>query len=107
MTKFFKEPLVQFLLLGGMIFGLYAALDDSPPVEAKNAIVISQDDARRLVAEFEATWRRPPSEPELTEIIDETIREEVYVREALSSITCSIPTSGASAKRSAWASRWA
>jgi hypothetical protein len=58
-------------------------LDDSPPVEVKNAIVISTDDARRLVAEFEATWRRPPSEAELAEIIDGTIREEVYVREAL------------------------
>ena len=79
----FKEPLVHFLLLGAVIFGLYAALDDSPPPEATNAIVISTDDARRLVAEFEATWRRPPSEAELSEIIDGTIREEVYVREAL------------------------
>jgi hypothetical protein len=79
----FKEPLVHFLLLGAVIFGLYAALDDSPPPEAQNAIVISPDDARRLVAEFEATWRRPPSEAELAEIIDGTIREEVYVREAL------------------------
>jgi hypothetical protein len=79
----FKEPLVHFLLLGAVIFGLYAALDDSPPVEATNAIVISQDDARRLAAEFEATWRRPPSEAELAGIIDAAIREEVYVREAL------------------------
>ena len=79
----FKEPLVHFFFLGAVIFGLYAALDDSPPVEAKNAIVISQDDARRLVSEFEAIWRRPPSEAELSEIIDGTIREEVYVREAL------------------------
>jgi hypothetical protein len=78
-----KEPLVYFLLLGAVIFGLYAALDDSPPPEAKNAIVISQDDAWRLMAEFETTWRRPPSEVELAEIIDATIREELYVREAL------------------------
>jgi hypothetical protein len=83
MKTFFKEPLVHFLLLGAVIFGLYAVLDDSPPSEAKNAIVISEDDARRLAAEFEATWRRPPNETELGEIIDATIREEVYVREAL------------------------
>jgi hypothetical protein len=56
MKTFFKEPLVHFLLLGAVIFGLYAVLDDSPPSEAKNAIVISEDDARRLAAEFEATW---------------------------------------------------
>jgi len=79
----FKEPLVHFLLLGAVIFGLYAALDDSPPSVAKNAIDISVEDAQRLAAEFEATWRRPPSEAELAEIIDATIREEVYVREAL------------------------
>jgi hypothetical protein len=66
MTTSFKEPLVHFLLLGAVIFGLYAALDDSPPVEATNAVVISPDDARRLVAEFEATWCRPPSEAELS-----------------------------------------
>lgn len=83
MTTILKEPLVHFLLIGAVIFGLYAVLDDSPPSEAKNAIVISDDDARRLVAEFEATWRRPPSEQELGEIIDATISEEVYVREAL------------------------
>lgn len=66
MTSFFKEPLVRFLLLGAVIFGLYAALDDSPPFDATNAIVISPDDARRLAAEFEATWCRPPSEAELS-----------------------------------------
>ena len=78
-----KEPLVHFLLLGAVIFGLYAALDDSPPSVARNAIDISVEDAQRLVAEFEATWRRPPSETELAEIIDAAVREEVYVREAL------------------------
>jgi hypothetical protein len=83
MKTFLKEPLVHFLLLGAGIFGLYASLDDSPPTIAANAIVISKDDGRRLAAEFEATWRRPPTESELAEIIDATIREEVYVREAL------------------------
>ncbi|MFZ0099821.1 MAG: peptidylprolyl isomerase [Gemmobacter sp.] len=83
MTTIHKEPLVHFFLIGAVIFGLYAVLDDSPPPQAKNAIVVSDDDARRLVAEFEATWRRPPSVQELGEIIDATIREEVYVREAL------------------------
>jgi PPIC-type PPIASE domain len=83
MLTVFKEPLLHFLMLGGVIFGLYAVLDDSPPPQEKNAIDISVEDARRLVAEFEATWRRPPSESELAEIIDASIREEVYVREAL------------------------
>jgi hypothetical protein len=83
MKTILKEPLVRFLLIGAVIFGLYALLDDSPAPQARNAIVISTDDARRLVAEFEATWQRPPSDDELGAIIDAAIREEVYVREAL------------------------
>jgi hypothetical protein len=84
MRTIFREPLLHFLLLGGVIFGLYALLDDRPPPAATNEIIISDDDARRLAAEFEATWRRPPTVEELGAIIDATIREEVYVREALS-----------------------
>ena len=83
MRTFFREPLFHFLLMGATIFGLYALLDDTPPVVAENLIAVSDDDARRLAAEFEATWRRPPSVEELGEIIDAAIREEVYVREAL------------------------
>jgi hypothetical protein len=83
MRTIFKEPLVHFLLLGAAIFGLYALLDDSPPTASKDVIIVSEDDARRLAAEFEATWRRPPKVEELTAIIGASIREEVYVREAL------------------------
>lgn len=78
-----REPLVHFFLLGAAIFGGFAALDDSSSSVAENAIVISPDDARRLVAEFEATWRRPPTVKELDHMVGQLVREEVYVREAL------------------------
>ena len=58
MRTFFREPLFHFLLMGATIFGLYALLDDTRPVVAENLIAVSDDDARRLAAEFEATWRR-------------------------------------------------
>ena len=83
MMNLIREPLVRFFLMGGAIFGLYALLDDTPPPMAAGALVVTDDDALRLVAEFEATWRRPPTVAELDFMIEDRVREEVYVREAL------------------------
>ncbi len=78
-----RDPLVHFFVLGAAIFGLFAIVDDTPPPVAANLLVIEEDDARRLAAEFEATWRRPPTVAELDYMIGQSVREEVYVREAL------------------------
>lgn len=83
MIRFLREPLVHFFLVGAAIFGLFAAVDDSPPPVAANVLEVTEYDARRLVAEFEATWRRPPTADELDYMIGQLVREEVYVREAL------------------------
>ncbi len=82
MASIFREPLLQFFLVGAVVFGLFAIFDDTPPPPAAMAIEITADDARRLVGEFEATWRRPPQPDELDRLIEELVREEVYVREA-------------------------
>ena len=83
MTPLLREPLVHFLALGAAIFALFAAFDDAPPPVAANRIEVTEADARRLAAEFEAIWRRRPGPEELELIIDRYVREEVYVREAL------------------------
>jgi hypothetical protein len=74
---------LYFFLLGAAVFGLYALVDDTPPPVAANLLEVTEDDARRLVAEFEATWRRAPTVEELDHMIGQLVREEVYVREAL------------------------
>jgi hypothetical protein len=78
-----RDPLVHFFLLGAAIFGLFALVDDTPPPVAANVFEVTEDDARRLAVEYEATWRRPPTVAELDYMIGERVREEVYVREAL------------------------
>jgi hypothetical protein len=83
MTRLLRDPLAHFFLIAAAVFAFYAFVDDSPPPVAPNQLVVSKDDARRLVAEFEATWRRPPGPEELDFMIGELVREEVYVREAL------------------------
>lgn len=83
MTRFLREPLLHFFVLAGAVFGLFALVEDSPPHVAANVLEVTEDDTRRLVAEFEATWRRPPTVAELDHMIGQLVREEVYVREAL------------------------
>jgi hypothetical protein len=77
------EPLLHFLVIGVAVFLLFAALDDRPAGQAAERIVVGEDQAVRLAEQFAAVWRRPPTVDELSGLIDDHIREEVYVREAL------------------------
>lgn len=83
MKGLFKEPLMHFLVLGAAIFGIFQLLGTSPAPVAANQLVITDEDAARLSQQFQATWRRPPTEQELAALIDRQIEEEVLVREAL------------------------
>lgn len=83
LQRLIKEPLVHFAIAGIAIFGLFALLDDTPEPVAPNQIVVSVADAQWLVDQYEATWRRPPRPDELDALIDEFIKEEMLVREAL------------------------
>ena len=83
MMRLLREPLLHFFVLGAAVFFLFALVDDSPEPMAANVLEVSEDDARRLAAEFTATWQRAPSPVELDAMITHFLREEVYVREAL------------------------
>ncbi|WP_417666831.1 peptidyl-prolyl cis-trans isomerase [Roseibium sp.] len=83
-----REPLVHFLVLGALIFGYYAIA--SPASDTGDAtangrakIVISDQTALRLESEFMAIWQRPPSTEEKHKLIDNYVREEILVREAV------------------------
>ena len=81
--KFLAEPLVHFALAGCAIFGLFALLDDTPEGPAQNEIVVTIAEARWLADQYEATWRRPPQPEELDGLIDDYVKEEMLVREAV------------------------
>ena len=57
-----REPLLHFLLLGVLIFLAYAFIRDDGP--ADDEIVLTSAQQQRLVAAFDATWNRPPTQPE-------------------------------------------
>jgi hypothetical protein len=76
-----REPLVQFLLLGAVLFGLFGLFGKNNEAEAPAKIVISAARVAILADGFTRTWRRPPSEQELQGLVDDYIREEVLYRE--------------------------
>ncbi|MCZ6771899.1 MAG: peptidyl-prolyl cis-trans isomerase, partial [Proteobacteria bacterium] len=80
--RLLREPLLQFLAIGGLIFLLFAAVDDTRDAPT-DMIVVTPERIDRLAAGYSSVWRRMPTEDELDALIDEHVREEVYYREAL------------------------
>lgn len=83
MRTFLREPLLHFFVLGLGVFVAFAVFDTTPPATVQSSIVVTIEDAERLAREFEKSWRRPPDQNELGQLIDQYVREEVSVREAL------------------------
>lgn len=79
--RLLKDPLLHFLVLGAALFAVSAwrgAEDDAPDRIVIDELVVERvaDAARRL-------YGREPSRDELEELLEPTIRDEVYYREAL------------------------
>jgi hypothetical protein len=80
--RFWREPLVHFVLLGAALFAAFDVAGKRPQgVPAK--IVVTQGQIAAMNAEFARTWQRPPTPQELDGLIGDRIREEVYCREAV------------------------
>jgi len=81
MKRFLREPLVHFLVLGAVLFTLYAWRGGSGlPVER---VVIGAGQLEHLAAVFTRTWMRPPTAEELHGLLQDHVREELAAREAL------------------------
>ena len=79
--RYLHEPLVHFLVLGGLIFLLYAYLNDGfTPEEEK--IVISPAKIDQLSYVWKKKYLRKPTPQELQQLIDEEIYAQVMSREA-------------------------
>ena len=75
-----REPLLQFLVLGAALFGLFH-LVDRRKAEAPARIVISSARIANVADGFARTWQRPPGKEELQGLVDDYIRDEVFYRE--------------------------
>ncbi|MFN2099699.1 peptidyl-prolyl cis-trans isomerase [Altererythrobacter sp. MF3-039] len=77
-----REPLVQFLFGGALLF-VFFAWRGEPADPASRDIEVSRDDQAQLAVRFEALMRRPPTDAELDNLIEQYLREEILYREAL------------------------
>lgn len=77
--RWWHEPLVHFLVIGALLFVVFAWLGDG---RGSSRIVITPGQIDTITANFARTWQRPPTEPELKGQLDEYIREEIAIREA-------------------------
>lgn len=82
MKRILKEPLLHFLALAVAVFvayGVFNRFEAAKPDE----IIIRESRVDRLAAQFAAIWQRPPTSAELKNLIDDYVKEEIFVREAL------------------------
>jgi hypothetical protein len=81
MSKILKEPLVHFLLLGGLIFGYFYLFNSES--ESENTIVIDDVEYEYLLSLWKNQWKREPNEQDIKAFIDQYLRQEVFYKEAL------------------------
>ena len=83
LTRFFTEPLIQFLIFGACIYGAYA-LFGTPEEDFRDTRV--HVDANRIngfISEWETRWSRPPTREEIDGLIQSYIKEDVLYRQAV------------------------
>jgi hypothetical protein len=83
MKKWYKEPLLHFLIIGALIFVVFSIVNKEEIDLSGNKIVVSTAEIERLSATWSKKWNRPPTGTELKGLVDSYIKEEVYYREAL------------------------
>lgn len=81
--RLLREPLLHFLILGGLIFWLLTDANGPATTVAEDRIVISGSEVDRMALAWAQRWQRPPSDVELAGLISEAVREQVLYREAL------------------------
>ena len=79
--RWLREPIVQFLLIGAVLFIAFDLRGSDATGGQRIVVTPGQVDA--VAAAFRRTWNRPPDEQELKFQLDEYVREEIAVREAV------------------------
>jgi len=82
LKRLLAEPLFHFLALALLIFSAYSVLG-ATGAGKPDSIVVTAPKIEQLASVFARTWQRPPNAEELKGLIDDYVKEEIYVREAL------------------------
>lgn len=79
MSKWLKEPLIHFLLLGALIFVAYDQWGGNS--RSPDEIFISRGQQENLLNTFGRTWQRPPTAEEFQGLLRDYVRQEIAYRE--------------------------
>jgi len=84
MKRLLREPLVHFLLIGAVLFGIYSLAQSGRPGPASSKqIQLSVDELAQLVLVFQSLWRREPTPEEFNRLVENKVQGEILYREAL------------------------
>ena len=78
----FKDPLTHFVLIGALLF-LSAGLMGDISGGQKSVVSISRTDIDEMITAFRKAHNRTPDSSERSELINQRIREEIFMREAI------------------------
>lgn len=81
MRRWITEPLLHFLLAGGLLFATYAWLNRGGADEPR-VVHITAAEVTWLKESWTRQWQRPPSEQELRGLVTDYLKEELLAREA-------------------------
>jgi len=81
--RLLQEPLLHFLVLGALIFGVYAGLHlDRQAHGSAQPVYLKQADVQWLANTWRLKWQRPPTREELRGLVMTNLKHELFAREA-------------------------
>ena len=81
--RLIREPLVHFLLIGALLFGIHTYIHTTNVANRSDVITVSPQLIAQLSKTWERQWKRPPTARELQHLVESNVQEEVLYREAL------------------------
>ncbi|NOX50535.1 MAG: peptidyl-prolyl cis-trans isomerase [Gammaproteobacteria bacterium] len=77
--RWLRDPLLFFLLVGAGLFIVANTFSDD---DISYHVEVTQADLNRLTDQWSMQMRRPPTTQELTGLLEQFVKEEIYYREA-------------------------
>jgi hypothetical protein len=78
-----REPLVQFLVAGVVLFAANGLLNGEEQQRPQDEIAVTEGRVEQIAESYRLLSGRPPSRAELEALVDDFILEEIYYREAV------------------------
>src|SRR6266436_4497471 len=78
LRRLLREPLTHFTILALLIFAGYGVLNRSES-EKPDRIVVTASKIQQLAEVFAKAWQRPPTLAELKGLVDDYVKEQIYL----------------------------